>query len=38
MARSINIMGLVGTGVMGAGIAQIAAQQYRKDKLGISQS
>lgn len=26
MARSINIMGLVGTGVMGAGIAQIAAQ------------
>lgn len=26
MTRSINIMGLVGTGVMGAGIAQIAAQ------------
>ena len=26
MARSIQIMGLVGTGVMGAGIAQIAAQ------------
>lgn len=26
MADSINIMGLVGTGVMGAGIAQIAAQ------------
>lgn len=26
MARSINTMGLVGTGVMGAGIAQIAAQ------------
>lgn len=26
MAYSINIMGLVGTGVMGAGIAQIAAQ------------
>lgn len=26
MADSIKIMGLVGTGVMGAGIAQIAAQ------------
>lgn len=26
MARSINILGLVGTGVMGSGIAQIAAQ------------
>lgn len=26
MARSINVMGLVGTGVMGSGIAQVAAQ------------